>query len=297
MLKPFGIIPALVTPMTEDGNVNEAALRQLVRRMLAGGVHGLFCLGTNGEFFSLTEQEKLTIAAIIVEEAAGTVPVYAGSGGIGTRETIALTRKLEERGVNAVSVITPYFLKFTQQELLAHYQELAASSPLPIVLYNIPGLTGNALLPATVGELAQIETIVGIKDSSGSFDNVLQYLSATENEDFAVLAGTDSLILPALLAGGKGAVAATANVLPAAVVGIYEKWKAGDIEGAEQEQRKLRALREAFKLGTLPSVLKEALEMAGIPAGPPRKPVQPLKPDARRQLQGVMDAYRGDGLV
>ncbi|MFB9276906.1 4-hydroxy-tetrahydrodipicolinate synthase [Cohnella cellulosilytica] len=294
MLKPYGIIPALVTPMTEAGEVNETALRGLVRRMLDHGVHGLFCLGTNGEFFALDEQEKLTVAEIIVEEAAGAVPVYAGSGGIGTRETIALTRKLEKVGVDAVSVITPYFLKFSQRELAAHYRELAAASRLPIVLYNIPGLTGNALLPATVGELAKIDSIAGIKDSSGSFDNMLQYLDATD-DDFAVLAGTDSLILSVLLAGGQGAIAATANVFPGAVVGIYERWRSGDIAGAESEQRKLRGLREAFGLGTLPSVLKEALEMAGVPAGAPRKPVQPLQGEARQRLRAVMEAYRDRG--
>ncbi|WP_026326847.1 4-hydroxy-tetrahydrodipicolinate synthase [Paenibacillus ginsengihumi] len=298
MIIPQGILPALVTPFKDDESLDENALRQLVRRAVESGVHGLFCLGTNGEFFSLTTAEKLRITEIVVEEANGRVPVYAGAGGIGTNETKALIRDMAALGVDAVSVITPYFLSFTQQELRDHYLRLADSTALPIVLYNIPARTGNALAAKTVAELSKVPNIVGIKDSSGSFDNILQYIAVTEHDDrFSVLAGTDSLILPTLMSGGKGAISATANVFPKQVAAIYENWKKGDFVAAEKAQGVLRELRNRFGLGTLPSVLKEAMNMIGLPAGCSRLPVAPLTAQARAELAMTMQAYRDQGLV
>ncbi|AFH63264.1 4-hydroxy-tetrahydrodipicolinate synthase [Paenibacillus caseinilyticus] len=292
--KPAGIIPALITPFDAGQQLDEAALRRLVRRLAASGVHGLFGLGTNGEFFSLTESEKLRAAEIMMEEAGG-LPVYIGAGCAATHETIRLARQLERLGADALTVITPYFLSFTQQELIGHFCAVAAATSLPILLYNIPARTGNALAPKTVGELSRIPNIVGIKDSSGSYDTILQYLEHAGPE-FAVLAGTDSLILSTLMAGGQGAVAATANVFPETVRSIYELWQQGRLAEAEQQQRKLRALRSAFALGTLPSVLKEAMNRIGLPAGLPRLPVQPLGPDARAELYAVMDRYLAEGM-
>ncbi|OXM87991.1 4-hydroxy-tetrahydrodipicolinate synthase [Paenibacillus rigui] len=295
MFKPAGIIPAMVTPFDANHHVDETALRQLVRRLVEARVHGLFCLGTNGEFFYLTAEEKLRVAEIVIDEAQGKLPVYVGAGCAGTKETVWLAERLERLGADALSIITPYFLTFTQQELMGHYQTVAAATSLPLIMYNIPARTGNSLQPRTVGELSKVPTIVGIKDSSGSFDTILQYLELT-GPDFAVLAGTDSLILPTLMAGGHGAIAATANVFPETVRSIYELWLQGKTEEAELAQRHLRALRSAFSLGTLPSVLKEAMKLIGLPAGESRLPVQPLSPEAKAVLTGVMEKYREAGL-
>ncbi|TDF95436.1 4-hydroxy-tetrahydrodipicolinate synthase [Paenibacillus piri] len=297
MLIPKGIIPAMVTPFTEEYALNEAALRRMVNRFIEKGVHGLFCLGTNGEFFSLSMEEKVTIAEVVADEAKGRVPIYMGAGGISTEETMKLTRKFEDIGIDAVSVITPYFLSFTQKELQNHYMSLANSTSLPIVLYNIPARTGNHLQAKTVAELSKLPNIVGIKDSSGSFDNILAYISATDSQQFSVLAGTDSLILSTLLAGGQGAIASTANVFPAEVVSIYEYWRQGDIRKAEDAQRILRAIRSAFGLGTLPSVLKEMMNMIDLPAGPPRLPVDKLSEQAMEELKQVVMTYKEQGLL
>ncbi|HUC93277.1 MAG TPA: 4-hydroxy-tetrahydrodipicolinate synthase [Paenibacillus sp.] len=291
-----GIIPAMVTPFNEQEELNEPALRSMTRRLVNAGVHGLFCLGTNGEFFNLSFEEKARIADILVEEAGGRIPVYAGAGCSSTRETVALARRLEQSGVDALSVITPYFLSFTQQELIRHFETVAAAVSIPVILYNIPSRTGNALSPKTVGQLAQIPNIIGIKDSSGSFDNILQYIDQTP-ESFSVMAGTDSLILPSLMAGGKGAIAATANVFPEAVASIYEHWKAGRFEQAEEAQRVLRDLRSAFSLGTLPSVLKAVLNYIGVEAGPSRLPVAPLTPAADEEVRRMVEKYRQRGLL
>lgn len=296
MFKPQGIIPAMVTPFNDDYSLNEAAVRVMVRRLIDAGVHGLFCLGSNGEFFAMTQAEKLKLAEIILDEAAGRVPVYVGSGGNSTPGTIALTKEFERLGVSAVSVITPYFLKLTPQELADHYKRLADATSLPIVLYNISGMTGNALAPKTVGELSRVDNIVAIKDSSGSLDNLLQYIDAAE-PGFSVLAGTDSLILSALMAGGLGGIAATANFMPRTVVAIYENWKNGRLEEAQQEQLKLKYLRNAFKLGTLPSVLKAALNLCGVPAGPARPPVAPLSPEAEQELRRIVEQYQAEGVI
>lgn len=251
MLKVEGIIPAMITPLNEYQEVNEEALRMLVRRLINAGVHGLFCLGTNGEFYALSFEEKRKIAAIIIEETQGVIPVYVGVGCISTAETIRLAREMEKLGADALSVITPYFLSFSQKELADYYRSLAIETSLPILLYNIPGRTGNSLHPKTVHELSQIPNIVGIKDSSGSFDTILSYLMES-NDSFSVLAGTDSLILSTLMSGGQGAIAATANIFPELVVSIYELWKQGKIKEAEEMQRGLREIRNAFQWGHYP---------------------------------------------
>lgn len=296
MFRAEGIIPAMVTPFDEREELNEEALRQMAARLLDAGVHGLFCLGTNGEFYSLSFEEKVRVAEILVEETKGRAPVYAGAGCASTAETVRLAKRLEETGVDALSVITPYFLSYTQQELIYHFEKVAEATRLPVVLYNIPARTSNALQPKTVARLAEIPNIVGIKDSSGSFDNILQYLEQTPPE-FAVLAGTDSLILSTLMAGGKGAIAATANVFPSEVAAIYERFKEGRYMEAEEAQRVLRDLRGSFSLGTLPSVLKAVLNRIGVPAGPSRRPVAPLTPQAEQELNAVLVKYERKGWI
>lgn len=296
MIRVEGIIPAMVTPFDDNGKIHEAVLRRMVRRFLEAGVSGLFCLGTNGEFFALSEDEKVRVTEIVADEAGGKVPVYAGTGAISTEETVRVASLLERAGADALSVITPYFLSFTQQELYEHYARIAESTQLPIVLYNIPSRTSNTLQPNTVARLAEIPNIVGLKDSSGSFDLILQYIEKTP-ETFAVLAGTDSLILATLMAGGKGAVAATANVFPAEVVSIYRHWKEQRFSEAEDAQRLLRDLRSSFSLGTLPSVLKAVLVEIGIPVGPARRPVAPLTDSALAHVKEMVASYERRGLI
>lgn len=283
-----------MTPFNEHGKVEEKVLRKLISNMIEAGCHGVFILGSNGEFFSLSNEEKIAIARIAVDEAGESVPIYAGTGGNSTTEVIELTKQMEEIGVKAVSVITPYFVKLSQEELKNHYETIAKSVNLPIILYDIPGMTGNPLAPTTVRKLAEIPNIVAIKDSSGNFDNVLKNLEA-QGPNFTVLVGTDSLILPSLMAGGGGAIAATANFLPKVVVSIYEKWKEGNLEGAELEQRKLRPIRNAFQKGSLPSVLKEAMNLVGLAVGEPRLPVRPVTEPVKVEIYGIVESYKEQG--
>jgi 4-hydroxy-tetrahydrodipicolinate synthase len=287
MLNPYGIIPAMVTPLDEGEALNESALRQLVNHLTEGGVHGLFALGSQGEFWAFDLGEKRRILEVVVDETSGRVPVYSGTAAVSTRETVALTCMAEEVGVDAVSVLTPFFVSPTQQELYEHYAAIAEATSLPIVLYSNPGRTGIRLTPETLARLAQIENIVGIKDSSGDLSLTAEYVHVTP-ADFAVLMGRDTLILAGLLYGCAGAIAATANVVPRLVLEIYERFQAGDLAGAQQAQERLSPLRHAFGWGTFPVVVKEAANMIGLAAGPARGPVGPMSEEAQDRLAQVL---------
>jgi len=283
-----GIIPAMVTPFDEDESLNLAALRRLVNHLIDGGVHGLFPTGSQGEFYALTAEERQRVWDVVVEEAHGRVPVYAGTGAISTQEVIALNRLAESAGVSAVSVITPYFVSPTQDELYRHYATIADATTLPVILYNNPGRTGGLTLSADlVGRLSAHPNIVGIKDSSGDLSLTMAYLERVE-AGFTVLLGRDTLIYAGLLHGAHGAITATANAAPGLVARIYDAYMEGNLPEALAAQQRLAPLRQAFGLGTFPVVVKEALTMVGISAGPARGPVGAMKPEQRQALERVL---------
>lgn len=290
-----GIIPALVTAMHDDESLNLDGVRTHARRALDAGAHGLFSLGTNGEFFVLSQDEKVAVLEAVVAENAGSVPVYAGAGAIGTQETVRTARRLAAAGADVLSVISPFFAAASQEELYRHFRTVAESVDTPVLLYNIPARTGVSIAPATVARLSQVDGIIGIKDSSGNFDNVLQYLEQTDRETFAVIAGSDSLILWNLLAGGSGGITAVANVYPATMVSIYERWKAGDVTGARAAQDSIRPLRNLFRWGNPNTVIKAATNAAGSPVGPCRAPFNGLTDDALADIARVVsdDQTRG----
>ncbi|MDI7274506.1 MAG: 4-hydroxy-tetrahydrodipicolinate synthase [Anaerolineae bacterium] len=287
MLRPFGVIPAMVTPLDSQQRVDPGVLRQLTDYLIDGGVHGLFALGSQGEFWAFDEDEKRQVVETVVEAARRRVPVYAGTGAVTTREAVRLTVMAEQAGADAVSVITPFFITPSSDELYEHYVAIARATRLPVVLYTNPARTNCPLRPALVQRLAAIENIVGIKDSSGDLSLTAEYVRVG-GERFSVLAGRDTLILASLVYGARGAIAATANVAPVLVASIYDRFTAGDQAGALRAQQDLAPLRHAFELGTFPAVVKEALNLIGIPVGSCRAPVGPLEPDRRAQLPGIL---------
>ena len=294
-----GIVPPILTPMHEDESVNVQELRNQVNRLIDAGVHGIFPFGTNGEGYALTLAEKEEILSVVVEETNHRVPVYAGSGCITTRETIEMSKKAEALGADVLSVITPSFAAASQNELYSHYMELSEAVDLPIVLYNIPARTGNALAPATVAKLAKdAENIVAVKDSSGNFDNMKQYIELTSDlgKDFSVLSGNDSLILPALVFGGKGGVAGCANVFPHTMVEIYEAFVAGDFERAKKAQDSIRIFRNCFKYGNPNTIVKIAAGLLGNPVGNCRKPFCTLTAEGMEQLKKTLELCKENGL-
>jgi 4-hydroxy-tetrahydrodipicolinate synthase len=286
---PRGIIPAMVTPIDDTGRINESALRKLTNHLIDGGSHGLFPVGSQGEFFALTFEQKKEVIRITVDETRGRVPVYAGTGAVTTREAIETTKMARDLGVSAVSVLTPYFVTPNQKELIEHYVTIAKAVPdLPILLYSNPDRTQVPFPVATVLELAAVDNIVGIKDSSGDMSLTGEYIRLTRGMNFHVLAGRDTLIYATLCYGGKGSICATANVDPRVPVEIYEAFIVGDHKRALDAQFRLAPLRIAFGLGTFPAVIKEALNMIGIEAGPAIRPVGPLTPENREKLRKVL---------
>lgn len=283
---PKGIVPAMVTPFNKDESLNLDALRQLTRHLIAGGVHGLFAVGSQGEFWALDLVEKRKVIETVVAETAGRVPVYAGSGAPTTREAVRITQMAAAAGANAVSVITPYFISPSADELYDYYVAIAKASSVPVLLYNNPGRTGVNLSPDLVRRLSQVDNIVGIKDSSGDLTQTGEYIRRTGG-DFAVLAGRDTMILSTLVYGGKGAIAATANVAPRLIVEIYDAFVAGDMKRALEAQYKLAPLRIAFEMGSFPVVIKDALEFIGIPAGPTRGPIRGISADKKASLRDI----------
>lgn len=292
-----GIIPPIITPMNEDESINEPELRRQVNRLIEAGVHGLFPFGTNGESYILSEKEKEQVLSVVVDENQGRVPVCAGSGCVGTKDTIQMSLKAQSLGADVLSVITPWFAKASDEELYDHYCAVAKAVKIPVVLYNIPARTGNFLSPALVKRLSQVENIAGVKDSSGNFDNMLQYLEKTrDQEDFVVLSGNDSLIYWNLLAGGGGGIAGCANIYPETMTAVYERFMEGDLEGARKAQDSIRSFRDCFKYGNPNTIVKAAVAMLGYPVGKCRAPFHQIPPVGVEAIKRVLEENQKLGM-
>src|SRR5437879_1333386 len=271
-----GIVPPVATPMRDNEDLDLPRLRWFLDHLIENGVHGVFVLGTNSEFYALDEREKQEVIATAVAQVNHRVPVFAGTGAESTREAVRLTKMAEREGADGVSVITPYFINPSQQEIYDHYRRIAESTQLPVILYNNPSTCGGVKIDVdTVARLAQVPNIVGVKDSSGDLQNTNEILRAVP-ERFAVMMGRDTLIFPALLFGARGAVPATGNIAPQLLVEIYERFRKGDLEGSKAAQLRLNPVRLALTLGTAPGGVKAALALLGKSIGPCRAPVGPL---------------------
>ena len=294
-----GIITPIITPMNPDESINLEELRRQVERQIAGGVHALFPFGTNGEGYILTAGEKQKILETVVDQCAGRVPVYAGTGCVSTKETIEQSKMAREAGADVLSIITPSFAAASQNELYEHYRAVAEAVDMPIVLYNIPARTGNALTPATVGRLAQIENIVGAKDSSGNFTTILGYIEAgkkKENGTFQVLSGNDQLIIWTLLAGGTGGIAGCANVYPYTMSSIYNLFVEGKIEEAKAANASIASFRACFQYGNPNTVVKTAVALLGYPVGACRAPFNQVPEEGIAALKKVLEENTAKGM-
>jgi 4-hydroxy-tetrahydrodipicolinate synthase len=289
-MKIQGIIPPVATPMQANEDLDIPRLKWFIDHLIANGVHGIFVLGTNSEFYALDEREKQEVIATAVAHVNRRVPVYAGTGAETTREVIRLTRMAEREGVDGVSIITPYFVLPSQQEIYDHYRRIAEQTTLPVILYNNPTTCGGVKIePETVGRLAQLPNILAVKDSSGDLQNTVEYIRVVP-ERFSVLMGRDTLIYPALVMGARGAVPATGNVAPALLAEIYNKFVKGDLEGAKDAQARLHPLRMALALCTQPGGVKAALQMLGLGIGPCRSPVAGLTPEKAPKMRAALEA-------
>ncbi|TPE16959.1 dihydrodipicolinate synthase family protein [Pantoea vagans] len=289
--KISGVLTAIVTTFDRDGAFDPVRQREQVRRQLRAG-NGIFCGGTNGEFFVLNEQEKLAVTATCVDEVSGRAAVVAHIGEISTRETIRLGTQIARLGVDAVSAITPWFVPLKQQELIDHYRRVADALTVPLFLYNIPARTGNTLQPETVRTLAAHPNIIGIKDSAGSYDSLRGFLQATADCDgFDVLNGPDSLIHQGFVEGCSAAISGLANVAPEAINTIWARFAAGDIAGSQQAQENVTGLRTAlYSIGFSPAAVKKAVSLLGFEVGESRYAVQ-FSAEEQQQIRQIVTHY------
>jgi 4-hydroxy-tetrahydrodipicolinate synthase len=283
-----GIIPPVATPMQANEDLDLPRLKSFLDHLIAEGVHGVFVLGTNSEFYAMDEREKQEVIATAVAHVRKRVPVYAGTGAESTREAVRLTKMAEREGADGVSVITPYFVSPAQQEIYDHYRRIAENTSLPVLLYNNPSTTGGVKIDVdTVSRLAQIPNILGIKDSSGDLQNTMEYIRVVP-ERFAVLQGRDTLIHPSLIFGARGAVPATANVAPRLCAEIYNAFQRGDLAASKAAQLRLNPIRLSLTLGTAPGGVKAALTLLGASIGPSRSPVAPLSPEKQDKMRAAL---------
>ncbi|HCF8016595.1 dihydrodipicolinate synthase family protein [Klebsiella aerogenes] len=286
-----GVLTAIVTPFTASGELNLTALRQQVERQLAAG-NGIFCGGTNGEFFVLNEAEKIAVAETCVEAVAGRAPVVAHIGEVSTRETIRLGQQIAKSGVDAVSVITPWFVPLKQDELVSHYTAIADALSVPVFLYNIPARTGNTIEPQTARQLAVHGNIIGIKDSAGSYESLKGFLDAVKDIDgFNVLNGPDSLIHQGFVDGCSACISGLANVAPREINAIWSTFQAGDIEASRLAQENVTGLRtDLYKVAFSPAAVKKALQLMGHEVGDSRYAVQ-FSASQLQQIRGIIAQY------
>ncbi len=293
---PQGIVVPIITPVTKDGKLDEAAYRGLIEYLAANGIRGVFPFGTTGEFYAFDLGFYEDLLRLTKEAVAGRMDIYAGANHITTKGVVSIAKAVERvGGVDALSVLTPMFVSQTQQELYEYYREIAAETSLPIIVYNNKPKTNVGVDPATIVKLAETDNIIGVKDSTGDMTNTEECLRLTRgSKGFYVMMGRDTLIYAALCYGASGAIASCANVAPRIAADIYDKFIAGDHAGALDAQFRFAALRIATNMGSFPVVLKEALKMIGHDCGECVKPIQPLNECQRGELRAVLT---GMGLI
>ena len=261
----------MVTPFNKDESINEEQLRALVNHLIEQGVTGLVPTGTTGEFVNMTQEERLKVIKIVVDETNGRVPVIAGTGETGTKLVIDATKAATDIGADAAIIVTPYYLKPKSKGLYDHYFKIAEKTDIPIVLYNIPACTGVELDWTVVEDLVDIENIVAIKDSSGDY----KYFSALlekVSDKISVLIGWDELVLGALAGGAAGCILGSANVIPKIWLEIYDRVQNNQLKEAQNLQKRVQKIaRMLINSGALG--VKECLNLMGIPVGVTRQPI------------------------
>jgi 4-hydroxy-tetrahydrodipicolinate synthase len=278
---------ALVTPFQSDLSLDEETLRRLVRRQIEAGIHFLVPCGTTGENPTLSREEHLRVVEITLEEAQGRTPVLAGCGGNDTREVAELARHLEGLGADGLLVVTPFYNKPTPEGLYQHYRAVARATRLPIVVYNVPGRTGLNVEPATLARLAEIETVVGVKEASGNISQIAAIFQAVP-DSFAVLSGDDAITLPVIALGGVGVISVVSNEVPFAMARLTSLGLEGDFPAAREVQRRLHALMEINFVESNPGPVKAAMSLMGLLEPAFRLPAVYPRPESVRKIEKIL---------
>ena len=287
MLK--GAITAIVTPF-KNGQLDEAAYRELIEFQIKGGIHGIVPCGTTGESATLSHAEHKRVVETCIHQVKKRVPVVAGTGSNNTAESVDLTKHAEQAGADYALMITPYYNKPTQEGLYQHYKTVASQTKIPIVVYNVPTRTSVNLLPETVARLCGIPNIVGIKEATGDLKQCAKVLELC-GDRITVLSGDDFTVLPLLAVGGQGVISVVSNVAPGDMAGMCTAFFNGDLAAARKLHYKMWPLMEAMFIETNPTPAKTALKMMGKITGEVRQPLCPLAPQNEEKLRQVMQKY------
>ena len=288
-----GVLPALISPLTREGAVDEAGTRRLVEHVLAAGVHGLLPLGSTGETASLDEGARRQVLAAVMDAAGGRVPVICGVAQTHLKAARAELAAAASMGATAALVAPPFYYPIDQATVLDFYRRLADGSPLPLLVYNIPQNTKVVIEPPTLSTLAHEGAVVGIKDSSRDFEYFERVLLATrELPDFRVFTGSDTMLMAAVAIGGAGTICGAANVAPGLVVSVFEAAESGQWELARARQDRLIELVMAVREGVFPAAIKAGVAMQGVCEPWPMPPVAALDEAAtarlRKRLEGLL---------
>lgn len=284
---------ALVTPFRADGSLDEPTLRSLVRRQIEAGIDFLVPCGTTGESPTLERREHLKVVEIAVEESKGRVPVVGGAGGNNTAEIIDLARELKAIGVDGLLSVTPYYNKPTQEGVIAHFEAIAASTDLPIILYSVQPRTNVNIEVPTVMRLAKIPNIVAIKEASGNMAQIA-LIAANKPDDFVLLSGDDSITLPVCSVGGKGVISVLSNLEPSGMTELARLGVQGDFESARKLQKRLMPLMEACFFESNPGPVKYMMAELGLLQANYRLPLVSPRPETQDRLRNVL---RSSGLL
>jgi 4-hydroxy-tetrahydrodipicolinate synthase len=282
-----GSIVALVTPMTEDGAVDEVSLKKLIEFHIEQGTDALVAVGTTGESATLDEDEHCQVIKLTVDTVAGRIPVIAGTGANCTREAIALTQRAKQAGADACLLVTPYYNKPTQEGLFLHYQAIAEAVDIPQILYNVPGRTACDMLPETVGRLAKIKNIVGVKEATGKLERVKQIRDLV-GDDFAIYTGDDATSREFCLLGGNGSITVSGNVAPKLVHEMLMAAINGESELAAEIDAKLTGLHNDLFIQSNPIPVKWAVAEMGLMGKGIRLPLTWLSPECEATVRQAM---------
>jgi 4-hydroxy-tetrahydrodipicolinate synthase len=277
----------MVTPFTRDGAVDDAAVRRLARRQVEAGIHFLVPCGTTGESPTLTEDERVRVVRIIVEEAAGRVPVLAGAGGYDTKEVIHSALRMKQAGAAGILSVTPYYNKPTPEGLFQHYSAIAGDVGLPIIVYNVPGRTGCNVDPATLVRLSGVPGIVGVKEASGNVTQMAEICRAVP-PDFIVLSGDDALTLPLMAIGGRGIISVASNEVPDRMSRMVELAEQNDFASARRIHHELLNLLMINFIESNPIPVKSAMAAMGLLEEVYRLPMVPPREASRGRIRQVL---------
>jgi len=288
MRKVFtGVGTALITPFTKTGAVDEAAVRRLAKRQVDAGIHFLVPCGTTGETPTLSPAERRRIVEICVEETRGRALVCAGAGGYDTREIVHAAQEIQKAGADGLLSVTPYYNRPTPEGLYQHYKAIADATPLPIVLYNVPGRTGCNIDPATLVRLATIPTVVAVKEASGNVSQMAEICRSVP-DDFIVLSGDDALTLPLMAIGGRGIISVASNEVPAEMVQMVEAAERNDFATARQWHQKLMPIMQVNFVESSPGPVKFAMAAMGLCEEVFRLPMVPPRQASKDKVLGVL---------